>query len=559
MASCATTTTHRATKLVAQWPSARDPRSRPDRRRVLRRRRPGVRPGRAPQGTGRRQPEPATDEYQRRIEQGTAVPQISLAVVPLLADDVTTGTLGFIKYGDREWFPAELDALKTIATLFAQLQGRIAAEDQLRYLGEYDDLTGLRNRRSLMMHLDGRLAAGQRRSRRRVVHRPRPTQGGQRLPRPRRRRPVSQAVRRPPARERGKGRSRRPSRRRRVRGDPSRAASLDEARALAERIQTSVRERFAIEGNSLRRTASIGVALGVPGQDTSSDLMRFVDQAILSVKSAGGNDVAVFTPDLALNTDLRNDIELHLRGGIERGPWSCYYLPEVDLRSGELLAVEALVRWQHPTRGLLLPGTFIPIAESCNLAAELGRLVLRSACGHLRRWRSQGLAADLVMRVNVSPVQLVGLGFADSVAATIAEYGIDAASLCLEITESLVVKDIDTARTTIEALKGIGVKVAIDDFGTGYSSLTRLKSLPVDILKIDQSFVRDLGTATAISPSCAPSSPSPRPSNWTWSPRAWRPHAAARVLLDQGMLPRTRFLVLSTQSPGEAMRRMLSG
>jgi EAL domain-containing protein (putative c-di-GMP-specific phosphodiesterase class I) len=97
------------------------------------------------------------------------------------------------------------------------------------------------------------------------------------------------------------------------------------------------------------------------------------------------------------------------------------------------------------------------------------------------------------MRVNVSPVQLVGLGFVDSVSTTIAEYGIDAASLCLEITESLVVKDIDTARTTIEALKGIGVKVAIDDFGTGYSSLTRLKSLPVDILKIDQSFVRDLG------------------------------------------------------------------
>ena len=161
---------------------------------------------------------------------------------------------------------------------------------------------------------------------------------------------------------------------------PRAAASLDEASALAERIQTSVRERFAIEGNSLRRTASIGVALGVPGQDTSSDLMRFVDQAILSVKSAGGNDVAVFTPDLALNTDLRNDIELHLRGGIERGALVVYYLPEVDLRTGELLAVEALVRWQHPTRGLLLPGTFIPIAESCNLAAELGRLVLRSAC-----------------------------------------------------------------------------------------------------------------------------------------------------------------------------------
>jgi diguanylate cyclase (GGDEF)-like protein len=438
-------------------------------------------------------PEPATDEYQRRIEQGTAVPQISLAVVPLLADDVTTGTLGFIKYGDREWIPAELDALKTIATLFAQLQGRIAAEDQLRYLGEYDDLTGLRNRRSLMKYLDSRLAADGDGpvaalfidlDRLKAVNDYLGHDAGDRFLKLFATRLLESA---------GKGAAVA-----RLGGDefvviPREVASLEEARALAERIQTSLRERFAVTGNSLRRTASIGVALGVPGQDTASDLMRFVDQAILSVKSIGGNDVAVFTPDLALNTDLRNDIELHLRGGIERGALVVYYLPEVDLRSGELLAVEALVRWQHPTRGLLLPGTFIPIAESCNLAAELGRLVLRSACEHLRRWRSQGLARDLVLRVNVSPVQLVGLGFVDSVSATIAEYGVDAASLCLEITESLVVKDIDTARATIEGLKGIGVKVAIDDFGTGYSSLTRLKSLPVDILKIDQSFVRDLG------------------------------------------------------------------
>ncbi|MGH3643373.1 MAG: putative bifunctional diguanylate cyclase/phosphodiesterase [Mycobacterium sp.] len=438
-------------------------------------------------------PEQATDEYQRRIEQGTAVPQISLAVVPLLADDVTTGTLGFIKYGDREWIPAELDALKTIATLFAQLQGRIAAEEQLRYLGDYDDLTGLRNRRSLMKHLDSRLAAEGDGpvaalfidlDRLKAVNDYLGHDAGDRFLKLFGARLLESS---------GKGATVA-----RLGGDefvviPREVASLEDARALAERIQTSLRERFAVAGNSLRRTASIGVALGVPGQDTASDLMRFVDQAILSVKNIGGNDVAVFTPDLALNTDLRNDIELHLRGGIERGALVVHYLPEVDLRSGELLAVEALVRWQHPTRGLLLPGAFIPIAESCNLAAELGRVVLRSACEHLRRWRSQGLARDLTLRVNVSPVQLVGLGFVDSVSATIAEYGVDAASLCLEITESLVVKDIDTARATIEGLKGIGVKVAIDDFGTGYSSLTRLKSLPVDILKIDQSFVRDLG------------------------------------------------------------------
>lgn len=438
-------------------------------------------------------PEPATDEYQRRIEQGTAVPQISLACVPLIADEITTGTLGFIKYGDREWLTAELDALKTIATLFAQLQGRIAAEDQLRYLGEHDDLTGLRNRRSLMNHLDRRLAAGGTGpvaalfidlDRLKAVNDYFGHGAGDRFL------TLFAARLRESA---GKG-----AVVARLGGDefvvvPRGPTSLEDARLLAELIQSGLRERFAVFGNTLRRTASIGVAVGVPGQDTASDLMRFVDQAILSAKSAGGDNVAVFTPDLALNTDFRNDIELHLRGGIEEGTLVVYYLPEVDLRSGELIAVEALCRWKHPTRGLLLPGAFIPVAESCNLAAELGRLVLRSSCEHLRRWRSRGLARDLVLRVNVSPVQLVGLGFADSVSETIAEFGIDAASLCLEITESLVVKDIDTARTTIEALTNIGVKVAIDDFGTGYSSLTRLKSLPVDTLKIDQSFVRDLG------------------------------------------------------------------
>lgn len=438
-------------------------------------------------------PEPATDDYQRRIEQGTAIPQISLACVPLMADEVTTGTLGFIKYGDREWMPAEIDALKTIATLFAQLQGRIAAEDRLRYLVEHDDLTSLRNRRSLMQHLEGRLAAGRAGpvavlfidlDRLKTVNDFLGHAAGDRY----------LAVFADRLRECvGWG-----AVVARLGGDefavvPEGPASLDEARALATRLQSSLRERFADANHSLSRTSSIGVAVGVPGQDTVSDLMRLVDMAMRSAKSAGGDNVAVFTPDLALNADLRNDIELNLSGGIERGAVVVYYLPEVDLRSGEIIAVEALCRWNHPTRGMLLPGAFIPLAESCGLANDLGRLVLRSSCEDLRRWRSQGLARDLVLRVNVSPAQLVGLGFVDGVAAIIAEFGIDAASLCLEITESLVVKDIDTARSTIQGLKDIGVKVAIDDFGTGHSSLTRLKSLPVDIVKIDQSFVRNLG------------------------------------------------------------------
>ncbi|MCW2517635.1 MAG: diguanylate cyclase protein, partial [Mycobacterium sp.] len=384
-------------------------------------------------------------------------------------------------------------ALKTIATLFAQLQARIAVEDKLRYLAEHDDLTGLSNRRSLMQHLDLRLTVRSRGTvaalfldldRLKAVNDYFGHNAGDQFltlfaSRLRECVGVGAVVAR-------------------LGGDefvviPSKPTSLDEALALANKVQTILSEHFTIAGQTIKRTASIGVAVGVPGRDTTSDLMRYVDQAMLAAKGAGGNNVQAFTPDLALKTDLRNDIEVHLRGGIEQGALVVYYLPEVDLRNGEVVAVEALVRWNHPTRGLLFPDVFIPVAESSNLATELGRVVLRTSCAHLRRWRSLGLAPDLGLRVNVSPVQLVGLGFADSVAETLAEFGIDAASLCLEITESLVVKDIETARATIAAVKDLGVKVAIDDFGTGFSSLKRLKSLAVDTLKIDQAFVRDLG------------------------------------------------------------------
>jgi len=171
-----------------------------------------------------------------------------------------------------------------------------------------------------------------------------------------------------------------------------------------------------------------------------------------------------------------------------------HYLPEVDMRTGEVLAAEALVRWQHPTRGLLYPDAFIGVAESINLAGELGRWVIRAACAEFSQWRSRGIGLNAVMRLNVSPVQLVTSGFAESVADILKEFGLGGESVCLEITESMVVQDIETTRITLAALKEVGVQIAIDDFGTGYSVLSHLKSLPVDTLKIDKSFVQELGT-----------------------------------------------------------------
>jgi diguanylate cyclase (GGDEF)-like protein len=485
----------RASKLVAEWPT-----------------RPGI-PDPDPLGVvyfaeadpvfaqsehGKKpmvfRPEPATDDYQRRIEEGRRIPATSMAAAPLVSGDVTTGVLGFVKIGDREWTAEEVNALEAIASLFAQVQARVLAEDQLRYLAEHDDLTGLHNRRALLAHLDARLAAD----------RPGPVSALffdlDRL------KAINDYLGHTAGdwfirvlADRLRGGAGGPNLIARLGGDefvvvPATPMDADTAEALACRLQSILCERVAIDGEMLTRTVSIGVALGVPGRDTTSDLLRRADEAVLTAKNTGGNKVAVFSDDMSLKSEFRNDIELHLQSVIENGALVLHYLPEVDMRTGEILATEALVRWQHPTRGLLSPESFIGVAESINLAGELGRWVMRSACAEFARWRSRGVGHGTVLRINVSPVQLVTAGFVESVAGIIGEFGLDGGSVCLEITESVVVQDIETTRITLAGLKEAGVQVAIDDFGTGYSVLSHLKSLPVDTLKIDRGFVRDLGS-----------------------------------------------------------------
>ena len=439
-------------------------------------------------------PEPATDDYQRTINEGRQVAATSMACVPLLSGEVTSGVLGFVKFGDRNWTDAELNALKAIASLLAQVQARVDAEEQLRYLADHDDLTGLYNRRALLNHLDVRLADGQ----------PGPvsalffdldrlkaindylghTAGDWVI------RVLAERLRRS-----ADG----PTVIARLGGDefvvvPATPMDAEAAEALAVRLQAALRERVAIDGEMLTRTVSIGVALGMPGHDSTSDLLRRADQAVLTAKNSGGNQVAVFTDDMSLENEFRNDIELHLQTVVESGALLLHYLPEVDMRTGDIVAMEALVRWQHPTRGLLTPDSFIGVAESINMAGELGRWVLRTACAEFAAWRSRGHGKESVVRINVSPVQLVTEGFVESVKGAMADNGLPPGSVCLEITETVVVQDIETTRITLDGLKEAGVLVAIDDFGTGYSALSQLKSLPVDTLKIDRSFVRELGS-----------------------------------------------------------------
>jgi len=418
----------------------------------------------------------------------------SVAAAPLVSGELTTGVLGFVKFGARKWKQEEINTLEAVAALFAQLQARIAAEEKLRYLAEHDDLTGLYNRRALVAHLSERLAAGS----------PGPvallyldldrlksindylghTAGDWFI------RVFAQRIRVCAGSQ---------SMIARLGGDefvviPDQPMSTGIAESFARRLGTMLRERLAIGGHMISRTVSIGLAVGVPGRDNSTDLLRRADEAVLTAKRGGGNQIAVSTDDMSLKSAFRNDIELHLQGDINSEALLLHYLPEIDLWTGAIVAAEALVRWQHPIWGLLLPDSFIRVAESTKLAEELGRWVMRTACADFSRWRANGIGQSAILSINVSAVQLMTRGFVRSVADTIEEFGIDAGSVCLEITERAVVHDMETTRRTLAELKEVGVHIAIDDFGTGFVVLPHLKSLPVDIVKIDTAFVRDLGT-----------------------------------------------------------------
>ncbi len=439
-------------------------------------------------------PDATADDHRRWGQEEGVTTAISLAAAPLISGDVTTGVLGFAKFGDREWSNDELNAIEAVAALFAQVQARVHAEEQLRYLAEHDDLTGLCNRRTLLAHLDARLQEGEPGpvsalfcdlDRIKVINDYVGHTAGD----------LFIQVTADRLRRGAEG----PALIARIGGDefvlvPDQPMRAGAAEALAYRLQSLLRKGVSIDGELLSRTASIGIAVGIPGKDSTSDLLRRSVQAVHAAKTFGGDKVSVFADDMWTRSAFRNDIELHLQSVIDNGELHLQYLPEVDLRTGDIVAAEALVRWQHPTRGLLSPDSFISIAESINLAVELGRWVLRCACAELARWRSRGVGRNITIRVNVSPVQLVTDGFVESVTDIMTEFALERGSVCLEITERVVVQDIETTRITLARLKDAGVRVAMDDFGTGYSALSQLKTLKVDTLKIDQGFVRDLGS-----------------------------------------------------------------
>jgi diguanylate cyclase (GGDEF)-like protein/PAS domain S-box-containing protein len=279
------------------------------------------------------------------------------------------------------------------------------------------------------------------------------------------------------------------------------AEGLDDSVRVAERIIDELGEAFTIEGRELYARASIGIALGGGGTKGPDDLLRDADTAMYRAKDEGSG-YAVFDPAMYERAINRLQSENDLKGAIEREEFVVHYQPIVNLRTGQVSTVEALVRWEHPEWGLLNADEFVPIAEESGLVIPMGEQVLREACLRANQWQEGNpRTPPLVVSVNLSAGQLSRPGLAETVEAILQETGLEGSRLTLDVTETVYVKALEGSTTDLDRLRRLGVKFSIDDFGMGYSSLSYLKRLPADALKIDKSFVWGLeedGADTAI-------------------------------------------------------------
>ena len=270
-------------------------------------------------------------------------------------------------------------------------------------------------------------------------------------------------------------------------------ADEQDAIAVGERVLKSFGMPFQLEHGEAVSAASLGVALTADPDQDPEDLIRDADAAMYRAKQAGGGRLMLFDEVTRQRALDRLHTENALRQAIEREEFRVFFQPEVSIETGEIVGVEALVRWQHPERGLLGPADFIALAEETGLIVPIGTWVLRESCRLARKWHLDGLTPEpLAVRVNVSARQLADDSLTDVVAEVLEETGIESGRLCLEVTESVLIEDPDSSTATLAALKELGVQIAVDDFGTGYSSLEHLRRFPIDCVKIDRSFVRGL-------------------------------------------------------------------
>jgi EAL domain-containing protein (putative c-di-GMP-specific phosphodiesterase class I) len=236
--------------------------------------------------------------------------------------------------------------------------------------------------------------------------------------------------------------------------------------------------------------ASIGIAIGQRPQETPDDLLRDADLAMYLAKRSGKGRFEMYRPNMHTDAVRRLENAVGIREGLESKQFEVFYQPIVSAHTGRLIAAEALVRWNHPSRGLVAPSEFIPVAEATGLIVPLGRQVLRDAVRQAQEWKQSGMVDDdFYVSVNLSAYQLLEPDLVDDVSRALADSGFPPEALVLEVTESALIENLDVTLPRLHALSSLGVRLAVDDFGTGYSSLSYLADLPVDFVKIDKSFI----------------------------------------------------------------------
>ena len=272
-------------------------------------------------------------------------------------------------------------------------------------------------------------------------------------------------------------------------GDPQLAAS--QAKVVCEKVLATLNAPYTVAGEEHHNTPSIGVTLFSNGENTVDELLKQANIAMFQAKLAGRNTLRFFDPEMQVSLASRAVLESALRLGIQHHQFVLHYQPQVD-SSGRIFGAEALLRWEHPERGLVPPDQFIPLAEETELILPIGQWVLDTACQRLKAWSEDACTRDLQLSINVSALQFLQADFVDQIRLALTRADAPAHRLKLELTESLVLVDIDDTIAKMQALKQLGVGFSIDDFGTGYSSLAYLTRLPIDLLKIDRSFVKNL-------------------------------------------------------------------
>jgi len=436
--------------------------------------------------------EETPDKYQERVEKASGVKLVNGAGVPLLQGETTWGVLAFLHFHLHRWIPEEMNALQAIASMLMQLQARIDAEDQTDYNAHHDDLTGLPNRRALIRELKDRLDQGRATAvlvvdldRFKVMNDFLGHASGDKLL-------VTLAE--------GIRQSLSPNDFAARLGGDEFVFLIDHGRSeaqvleRAEKILAIISAPVEIGGQRISHTASIGIALTGTDVVNGLDLLGYADVAMYAAKTQGRNQAVVFDEQLREVVNERFRMELTLQKGIENDELRLHFQPEVDLNTGRILAVEALVRWQHPTRGLLVASDFIRVAEETGLVVEIGRWVFAEACRQLSQWQREYDEMPLKLRVNMSPAEFMTGDLVEYVEDCMKSNNIEGDRLCIEITEHVVLHEPKRTAHMLEGFQKLGIEVAIDDFGTGFASMTELKNLPVNLLKLDMSFVSGITT-----------------------------------------------------------------